>query len=54
MKNFLGIPKQKDVLCVKLVRYEELQLRIEEYIEWYNNVQSKVKMASLSSVEYRT
>ncbi|WP_373471342.1 IS3 family transposase [Carnobacterium alterfunditum] len=38
----------------KLVSYEELKSRIEEYIEWYNHVRSKVKLAGLSPVEYRT
>jgi len=38
----------------KLVSYEELKRRIEEYIYWYNNERSKEKLAGLSPVEYRT
>ncbi|MER2226928.1 MAG: IS3 family transposase [Carnobacterium sp.] len=31
-----------------------MEVRIEEYIDWSIHVQSKEKLAGLSSVEYRT
>ena len=37
----------------KLVSFEELKVKIEEYIYWYNNERSKKKLAGLSPVEYR-
>jgi putative transposase len=54
MENFFGILKQEMYYGEKLVSYEELKRRIEEYIYWYNNVRSKVKLTGLSPVEYRT
>lgn len=54
MENFFGILKQEMYHGEKLVSYEELKSRIEEYIEWYNHVRSKAKLAGLSPVEYRT
>lgn len=54
MENFFGLLKQEMYHGEKLVSYEELKLRIEEYIEWYNQVRSKAKLAGLSPVEYRT
>ena len=37
-----------------MVSYGELESRISEYIDWYNQVRSKEKLAGLSPVEYRT
>jgi putative transposase len=54
MENFFGILKQEMYYGEKLVNYEELKRRIEEYIYWYNHVRSKVKLTGLSPVEYRT
>ena len=54
MENFFGILKQEMYYGEKLVSYEELKQRIEEYIYWYNHVRSKVKLTGLSPVEYRT
>lgn len=54
MENFFGILKQEMYHGEKLVSYEKLKLRIEEYIEWYNHVRTKAKLAGLSPVEYRT
>jgi putative transposase len=54
MENFFGILKQEMYYGEKLVSYEELKGRIEEYIYWYNNKRSKAKLAGLSPVEYRT
>ncbi|MGI7281572.1 IS3 family transposase, partial [Campylobacter jejuni] len=52
MENFFGILKQEMYYGEKLVSYEELKRRIEEYIYWYNNERSKAKLAGLSPVEY--
>lgn len=54
MENFFGILKQEMYYGEKLVSYEELKRRIEEYIYWYNHERSKEKLAGLSPVEYRT
>jgi transposase InsO family protein len=54
MENFFGILKQEMYYGEKLVSYEELKRRIEEYIYWYNNERSKEKLTGLSPVEYRT
>ncbi len=54
MENFFGILKQEMYYGEKLVSYEELKRRIEEYIYWYNNERSKDKLTGLSPVQYRT
>lgn len=54
MENFFGILKQEMYYGEKLVGYEELKRRIQDYIYWYNNERSKAKLAGLSPVEYRT
>ena len=54
MENFFGILKQEMYYGEKLVDYEELKRRIEEYIYWYNHIRLKVKLTGLSPVEYRT
>lgn len=54
MENFFGILKQEMYCGEKLVNYEELKRRIEEYIYWYNHERSKTKLTGLSPVEYRT
>jgi putative transposase len=53
MENFFGILKQEMYHGEKLVSYEELKRRIEDYIYWYNNERSKAKLAGLSPVKYR-
>lgn len=53
MENFFGLLKQEMYHGEALVSYEELKSRIEEYIDWYNHVRSKVKLAGLSPVNYR-
>lgn len=53
MENFFGILKQEMYYGEKLVSFEELKAKIEEYIYWYNNERSKKKLAGLSPVEYR-
>ena len=54
MENFFGILKQDMYYGEKLVSYEVLKRRIEDYIHWYNNERSKEKLTGLSPVEYRT
>ena len=54
MENFFGILKQEMYYGEKLVSYEVLKRRIEDYIHWYNNERSKEKLTGLSPVEYRT
>ncbi|MFU0789029.1 IS3 family transposase [Virgibacillus proomii] len=53
MENFFGILKKEMYYGEKLVIYEELKQRIEEYIYWYNHERSKVKLTGLSPFEYR-
>ena len=54
MENFFGILKQEMYYGEKLVSYEELERKIEEYIDYYNNKRIKLKLAGLSPVQYRT
>ncbi len=54
MENFFGIMKQEMYHGEPLKAYEELKKEIEEYIEWYNTIRGKQKLAGLSPVEYRT
>lgn len=54
MENFFGIMKQEMYHGELLVTYDQLKKQIEKYIEWYNTVRTKQKLAGLSPVEYRT
>ncbi|KAA0565461.1 transposase [Bacillus sp. CH30_1T] len=54
MENFFGVLKQEMYYGEKLVTFEDLRSRIEEYIHWYNHERSKEKLDGLSPVEYRT
>ncbi|MEX5942311.1 IS3 family transposase [Mammaliicoccus sciuri] len=54
MENFFGIMKQEMYHGEKLVNYEILKQRIEDYIYWYNNKRLKLKLAGRSPVQYRT
>lgn len=54
MENFFGILKQEMYYGEALVSYETLKSTVSEYIDWYNQVRSKEKLAGLSPVEYRT
>ena len=54
MENFFGILKQEMYYGEKLVSYEELKRKIEDYIDYYNNTRIKLKLAGLSPVQYRT
>lgn len=54
MENFFGIIEEEMYHGEKMMSYDELELRIFEYIHWYNHVRPKEKWAGLSPVEYRT
>jgi transposase InsO family protein len=54
MENFFGILKQEMYYGEKLVSYDELKAKIQEYIFWYNHKRTKEKLTGLSPVEYRT
>jgi putative transposase len=54
MENFFGILKQEMYYGEKLVSYDELKQKIEEYINYYNNKRIKQKLTGLSPVQYRT
>lgn len=54
MENFFGIMKQEMYHGEPSMSYEILKKQIEDYIDWYNTVRGKEKLAGLSPVEYRT
>jgi putative transposase len=54
MENFFGILKQEMYYGEELMSYEDLKMKIEKYIHYYNNDRIKVKLAGLSPVQYRT
>ncbi|WP_240458709.1 IS3 family transposase [Virgibacillus sp. Bac330] len=53
-ENFFGVLKQEMYYGEKIVSYEELKRKIEDYIDYYNNERIKLKLAGLSPVQYRT
>lgn len=53
MENFFGLLKQEMYYGEKLISYEELKMKIEKYIDYYNNDRIKKKLASMSPVNYR-
>ncbi|WP_199880523.1 IS3 family transposase [Bacillus massiliglaciei] len=54
MENFFGILKQEMYYGEELMSYGELKKKIAEYIDYYNNIRIKQKLAGLSPVQYRT
>ena len=54
MENFFGILKQEMYYGGRLISYEELERRVKDYIDYYNNTRIKLKLAGLSPVQYRT
>lgn len=54
MENFFGLLKQEMYYGEELVSYEVLQKKIEKYMDYYNNVRIKEKLAGMSPVQYRT
>lgn len=53
MENFFGILKQEMYHGEALLSYEELKIKIEEYIYYYNHERIKGKLGGLSPVQYR-
>lgn len=53
MENFFGLLKQEMYYGEALCSYEELKMKIEEYIAYYNNNRIKQKLAGMSPVQYR-
>jgi len=54
MENFFGLLKQEMYYGEELISYEALKLKIEQYINYYNNDRIKQKLAGMSPVQYRT
>lgn len=53
MENFFGLLKQEMYHGEELVSYEELKLKIERYVHYYNHECIKQKLAVMSPVNYR-
>lgn len=53
MENFFGLLKQEMYHGEERVPYEELKLKIEQYIHYYNHERIKQKLAGMSPVNYR-
>lgn len=54
MENFFGLLKQEMYYGEELISYEALKVKIERYIDYYNNDRIKQKLAGMSPVQYRT
>lgn len=54
MENFFGLLKQEMYYGEELISYEALKVKIEWYIDYYNNDRIKQKLAGMSPVKYRT
>lgn len=53
MENFFGLLKQEMFYREEFSSYEELELEIHKYIEYYNNVRRKINLKGKTPVEYR-
>lgn len=53
MENFFGMLKQEMYHGEEMVSYEELKLKIERYVHYYNHQRIKQKLAGMSPVNYR-
>ena len=53
MENFFGILKQEMYYGEPLMSYDQLEQKINEYINQYNNQRIKEKLNGMSPVEYR-
>ncbi len=53
MENFFSLLKQEMYYGEQLISYKALQKKINEYINYYNNVRIKQKLAGMSPVNYR-
>ncbi|HHY5091499.1 TPA: IS3 family transposase [Enterococcus faecium] len=53
MENFFGILKQEMYYGEDFKNYDELKMKIEKYIKWYNEDRIKTKLNGMSPVMYR-
>ncbi len=53
MENFFGLLKQEMYHGEELCSFEELNKKIEDYINYYNTKRIKQKLAGMSPVQYR-
>lgn len=53
IENFFGLLKQEMYHGKKRCSFDELKIRIEEYIHYYNNKRIKQKLAGMSPIQYR-
>ncbi len=53
MENFFGLLKQEMYYGEKLLSYKELESKIIEYINYYNEIRIKEKLGGMSPVQYR-
>ncbi len=53
MESFFCLLKQEMYYGEERVAYTTIKIRIEEYIDYYNNERIKTKLSGLSPVAYR-
>ena len=53
MENFFGLLKQEMYYGEKFTSVGQLEKKIREYINWYNNKRIKAKLNGLSPIQYR-
>lgn len=53
MENFFGLLKQEMYHGEALCTFEELKVKLEKYIDYYNHKRIKQKLAGMSPVQYR-
>lgn len=53
MENFFGLIKQEIYYGVMYYSFDELKLKIERYINYYNEQRIKEKLGWMSPVQYR-
>lgn len=53
MENFFGILKQEMFYGESFKDYDDLIIKIKEYIKWYNEERIKSKLKGMSPVQYR-
>lgn len=53
MENFFGLLKSELLYLREFSSLEEFQIKLEKYIDYYNNKRIKSKLKGLSPVQYR-
>ena len=53
MENFFGLIKQKIYYGVMYYSFDELKLKIERFINYYNEQRIKEKLGWMSPIQYR-